>query len=73
MIEAQTSFNTTPLNMEKRVRTLAEVEEAAVRIAIETHYQNLSQAAAALGIARATLYRKIRKYGIKISTWGRKK
>ena len=42
--------------------TLAAMESQAVRMALERHGGNISTAAAALGISRATLYRKIKQY-----------
>jgi len=48
------------LNLEK-------LEQEAVMRAIELSGENLSQAAKFLGIGRSTLYRKIERYGIKLS------
>jgi two-component system NtrC family response regulator len=43
---------------------LNELEKRSILQAIEKHAGNLSQVAAALGISRAALYRRIEKYGI---------
>lgn len=47
------------------LRTLEQVEEEAIRKALATCGNNLSKAAAMLGITRATLYRKIEKYRLR--------
>lgn len=44
--------------------TLASMEAQAIRIALERHGGNISAAAAALNISRATLYRKIKQFMI---------
>lgn len=44
--------------------TLYQAESEAVRVAFERHAGNVSATARALGITRATLYRKLRSYGI---------
>ncbi|MEO1368095.1 MAG: helix-turn-helix domain-containing protein, partial [Acidobacteriota bacterium] len=44
-------------------QTLAELEAERLRRAVEAHGGNLTRAAAELGIARTTLYRRLRKYG----------
>jgi len=44
--------------------TLQETEADAVRDAFQRHAGNISATARALGIARATLYRKLRHYGL---------
>jgi two-component system response regulator AtoC len=46
------------------VLTLAEVERRALVRALEVAERNISQAARALGISRATLHRKLRKYDL---------
>ena len=43
---------------------LAKVEELAIKGALKATGGNISRAAKVLGIGRATLYRKMRKYGI---------
>jgi DNA-binding NtrC family response regulator len=45
---------------------LAEVEKRAIRDVLETEAFNISRAADTLGITRATLYRKIKKYGLEV-------
>jgi two-component system response regulator HydG len=43
---------------------LTQVQRALVARAIEKHQGNISQAAAELGLTRASLYRRIQKYGL---------
>lgn len=45
-------------------RTLENLEERTIKEAIEQHEGNLSKAARSLGISRASLYRRIEKYGL---------
>jgi DNA-binding NtrC family response regulator len=47
-----------------RPRTMSEIEAEAIRTAIEGNSGNLVRAARELRIGRATLYRKLKKYGI---------
>lgn len=44
--------------------TLDEIEKQTILQALETHKNNLSHVASALGISRAALYRRLEKYGI---------
>lgn len=44
--------------------TLEELEKQTILQALEVHGNNLTQAALALGISRAALYRRLEKYGI---------
>jgi len=46
------------------VRPMTEIEEAAIRLALRETGGNKDEAARRLGIARATIYAKIKKYGI---------
>lgn len=46
--------------------TLEEMEKRAIENAINRHQGNMSQVAAALGITRQSLYRRMEKFGIKI-------
>ena len=48
----------------QRVRTLREVEEEHVQYALRVSNGNKKRAAAALGISRDTLYRKIAEFGL---------
>ena len=41
------------------VRSLAEIEAEAIRVALDLYRGNLSEAARRLGIGRSTLYRKL--------------
>jgi len=43
---------------------LDDIEKAAVLRALETHNNNVSRAAAALGLTRTSLYRRMEKYGL---------
>lgn len=56
----QPSINTN----KNRSLNLETIEKETILEALEKHQGNLSQAAVELGLARATLYRKISKYGI---------
>jgi DNA-binding NtrC family response regulator len=47
-----------------RPRTMSEIEDEAIRAAIDGNNGNLVRAARELRIGRATLYRKLKKYGI---------
>ena len=46
--------------------TLDELERQSILRAMDAHGGNLSHVAAALGISRAALYRRLEKYGIPI-------
>jgi hypothetical protein len=48
----------------KRIATMNELESQAIRQAISEYKGNLTEAAKALGIGRATLYRKVKQYNI---------
>ncbi len=49
---------------DKKVRTINELESLAIEGAIHEYNGNLTEAAKALGIGRATLYRKVKQYNI---------
>lgn len=49
---------------DKKVRTINELESLAIESAIHEYNGNLTEAAKALGIGRATLYRKVKQYNI---------
>lgn len=49
--------------MNKEIKTLLEAEREALMAALEA-YPNRVVAAKALGISRATLYRRLRRHGI---------
>ena len=51
----------------REIRSLAEVERAAIEEALEVAEMNISRAARGLGISRVTLYKKARQYGIAIT------
>lgn len=48
----------------KRVASMNEIESQAIQNAIAEYKGNLTEAAKALGIGRATLYRKVKQYNI---------
>jgi DNA-binding NtrC family response regulator len=55
--EAQDSINTSNMNLE-------ETEKMLIRKVIDKHGGNISKAAKELGLTRASLYRRIEKYGL---------
>lgn len=64
---SDTDFLVTPAHDSKKPSkpvTLDEMEEKTIREAMNHHSGNMSRAARELGITRATLYRKLEKYGI---------
>jgi DNA-binding NtrC family response regulator len=58
---------------DKKVRTINELESMAIENAIHEFGGNLTEAAKALGIGRATLYRKVKQYNIDPSFARRKR
>lgn len=60
-------------SQDKKVRTINELESLAIENAIHEYGGNLTEAAKALGIGRATLYRKVKQYNIDPSSARRKK
>ena len=56
-----------------KVQTIDQLESNAIRQAIGNFRGNLTEAAKALGIGRATLYRKVKQYNIDPSEARRKK
>ena len=54
----------TMANSSERVHTINELESVAIQNAIQSLNGNLTEAAKALGIGRATLYRKVKQYNI---------
>lgn len=56
-----------------KVQTIDELESEAIRQAIDNFKGNLTEAAKALGIGRATLYRKVKQYNIDPNEARRKK
>jgi DNA-binding NtrC family response regulator len=58
---------------DKKVRTINELESLAIENAIHEFGGNLTEAAKALGIGRATLYRKVKQYNIDPSLARRKR
>lgn len=57
----------------KKVKTINELESVAIENAIHEYRGNLTEAAKALGIGRATLYRKVKQYDIDTNLARRKK
>lgn len=60
-------------SMDSKVQTINELESVAIQNAIYNFNGNLTEAAKALGIGRATLYRKVKQYNIDPSSARRKK
>lgn len=60
-------------SLNKKVKTIDELESVAIENAIHEYRGNLTEAARALGIGRATLYRKVKQYKIDPSLARRKK
>lgn len=56
-----------------KVRTINELESIAIENAIHEYNGNLTEAAKALGIGRATLYRKVKQYNIDPSSARKKR
>lgn len=63
----------TPGSQDGHVSTMNEVESKAIETAILQFRGNLTEAAKALGIGRATLYRKVKQYNIDPSFARRKR
>jgi len=59
--------------MEGRVQKMEDLEAKAIETAINQYKGNLTEAAKALGIGRATLYRKVKQYHIDPSQARRRK
>ncbi len=66
-------FPTGGISKVKKVKTINELESVAIENAIHEYRGNLTEAAKALGIGRATLYRKVKQYDIDTSLARRKK
>lgn len=56
----------------KRVKTMGELENIAIQEAIREFQGNLTEASKALGIGRATLYRKVKQYNIDLTATRKK-
>ena len=54
----------TPAEPVVNISRLDTVERAAIARALEKHKNNVSRAAEALGLTRASLYRRMEKYGL---------
>ncbi|WP_374308408.1 sigma-54-dependent transcriptional regulator [Methylocella sp.] len=52
------------LDDDGEARPLAELEEQAIRFALERYHGRMSKMAKALGVGRSTLYRKLKDYGL---------
>ena len=52
------------MGVDQKVKTMNELESLAISNAINEYNGNLTEAAKALGIGRATLYRKVKQYSI---------
>jgi transcriptional regulator of acetoin/glycerol metabolism len=64
---------TSPADNKRSVATINQLESAAIENAIAAFKGNLTEAAKALGIGRATLYRKVKQYNIDPSAARKKK
>lgn len=64
---------TQSVDADGKVKTINELESIAIENAISEFGGNLTEAAKALGIGRATLYRKVKQYGIDPSQARRRK
>jgi two-component system NtrC family response regulator len=53
---------------EGRFRSLREVEEEHIRRVLRAHHGNVRRAAQVLGVSRGTLYERIQRYGIHLSS-----
>ena len=62
-----------PNQMENKVQKMDDLEAKAIESAINQFKGNLTEAAKALGIGRATLYRKVKQYHIDPSQARRRK
>ena len=63
-LSANSSARGAPAAAPEAVLTLAEVERRALVRALQVAERNITRAARALGISRATLYRKLRRYDL---------
>lgn len=61
------------LNMDGKIQKMEDLEAKAIESAINQYKGNLTEAAKALGIGRATLYRKVKQYHIDPSQARRRK
>lgn len=68
-----TPSNVSHLDARRSVATINHLESVAIENAITAFRGNLTEAAKALGIGRATLYRKVKQYNIDPSQSRRKK
>ena len=66
------SFGGAP-NQKSSVATINQLESVAIENAIQAFKGNLTEAAKALGIGRATLYRKVKQYNIDPTSARKKK
>jgi transcriptional regulator with GAF, ATPase, and Fis domain len=66
-------FPGNPNANDSKVQTMDEIESKAIESAIVQYRGNLTEAAKALGIGRATLYRKVKQYHIDPSVARRKR
>lgn len=53
------------MNKKELIKTIAEVEEALIIDALTAYEWNVTKAARAIAVSRATMYRKMLVYGIK--------
>ena len=67
------SGGSAPQTSSAKVKTINELESIAIENAIHEYNGNLTEAAKALGIGRATLYRKVKQYSIDPSSARKKR
>lgn len=48
-----------------QIATMAQIEQSHYALALQTFGYNVTEAAKALGVGRATMYRKIKEYKLK--------
>ena len=68
-----TPQNVYPFPTDNKVQKMEDIEATAIETAIMQYKGNLTEAAKALGIGRATLYRKVKQYQIDPSQARRKR
>ena len=56
----------TAVDQQGSIRSLRDIEDDAIRIALDRYNGQMSEVARRLGIGRSTLYRKIRDLGIDV-------
>ncbi|MEO0320268.1 MAG: sigma-54 dependent transcriptional regulator, partial [Pseudomonadota bacterium] len=65
-IEASDTHDFHLFDPEGHMRTINDIEQDIIRMAIDTYDGRMSEIARRLGMGRSTLYRKIREYGLEV-------